>query len=155
MEQRITLNYERGLTTAVNDIEHIESQSLPGIAVIKIFFQPGANIDARSPGHRDLADRAALAAARHHAAASSCATARRPCRSCSSRSRQRNLTEQQLYDFGNNFIRTQLATVQGAQCRLPYGGKQRQIMVDIDSRKLQREGPRRRPTSSTRSPRRT
>ncbi len=46
MEKRIVTNYERGLTTTVNDIEHIESQSLTGIAVVKIFFQPGAHIDA-------------------------------------------------------------------------------------------------------------
>ena len=48
-----------------------------------------------------------------------------------------SLTEQELYDFGNNFLKTQLATVPGASAPLPYGGKQRQIMVDIDSRKLQ------------------
>src|SRR3954471_15791841 len=46
MERRIVTNYERGLTTTVNDIEHIESQSLTGISVIKVFFQPGAHIDA-------------------------------------------------------------------------------------------------------------
>ena len=45
MERRITLNYERGLSVAVNDIEHIESQSLPGIAIIRIYFQPNANVD--------------------------------------------------------------------------------------------------------------
>jgi len=45
MERRITLNYERGLSVAVNDIEHIESESLPGIAVIRIYFQPNANVD--------------------------------------------------------------------------------------------------------------
>jgi len=44
MEQRITSNVERGITTLVNDVEHIESQSLNGIAVIKVYFQPGANI---------------------------------------------------------------------------------------------------------------
>src|SRR3954454_18824991 len=46
MEKRIVTNYERALTTTVNDIEHIESQSLTGIAVVKIFFQPGAHIEA-------------------------------------------------------------------------------------------------------------
>ena len=45
MERRITLNYERGLSVAVNDIEHIESESLPGIAVVRIYFQPNANVD--------------------------------------------------------------------------------------------------------------
>src|SRR6188472_4281448 len=46
MERRIVSNYERALTTTVNDIEHVESQTLAGVAVIKVFFQPGANIDA-------------------------------------------------------------------------------------------------------------
>ncbi|MET0918895.1 MAG: efflux RND transporter permease subunit, partial [Burkholderiales bacterium] len=45
MGQRIVANFERALTTTVNDIEHIESQSLPGLGVVKVFFQPGANVD--------------------------------------------------------------------------------------------------------------
>src|SRR5258705_550034 len=52
----------------------------------------------------------------------------------------KTLPEQELYDYGNNFIRTQLATVQGAAVPLPFGGKVRQIMVDIDSRALQARG---------------
>ena len=50
------------------------------------------------------------------------------------------LTEQQLNDFGTNFIRTQLATVEGASMPYPYGGKQRQVQVDIDTQKLQEHG---------------
>ena len=70
MATRIVTTFERGLTTTVNDIEHIESQSLRGIAVIKIFFQPGAqDRGGDRAGHRDLADVAAADAAGHQAAA--------------------------------------------------------------------------------------
>ncbi|HEY3598855.1 MAG TPA: efflux RND transporter permease subunit, partial [Paraburkholderia sp.] len=137
IEKRIVLNYERGLSVAVNDIEHTESTSLNGIAVIKIFFQPHANIDEA------LAEVTALSQAQLRSLppgitppfilrynASTVPILRLSLSSAS-------LTEQELYDFGNNFLKTQLATVPGASAPLPYGGKQRQIMVDIDSRKLQ------------------
>ncbi|WP_250464610.1 MULTISPECIES: efflux RND transporter permease subunit [unclassified Caballeronia] len=137
MERRITLNYERGLSVAVNDIEHIESESLPGIAVIRIFFQPNANVDEA------IAEITALSQTQLRQLpqgitppnilrfnASTVPILRLALSSS-------ELTEQQLYDFGNSFLKTQLATVQGASVPLPYGGKQRQIMVDIDSRRLQ------------------
>src|ERR1700761_1001565 len=137
MERRIALNYERGLSVAVNDIEHTESTSLNGITVIKIFFQPHANIDEA------LAQVTALSQTQLRSLppgitppnilrfnASPVPILRLALSSA-------ELTEQQLYDFGNSFLKTQLATVQGASVPLPYGGKQRQIMVDIDSRKLQ------------------
>ena len=137
MERRITLNYERGLSVAVNDIEHIESESLPGIAVIRIYFQPNANVDEA------IAEITALSQTQLRSLppgitppnilrfnASTVPILRLALSST-------ELTEQQLYDFGNSFLKTQLATVQGASVPLPYGGKQRQIMVDIDSRKLQ------------------
>ena len=137
MERRITLNYERGLSTAVNDIEHIESQSLSGIAVIKIFFQPGANISEA------VAEITALSQTQLRSLPPGTTppnilrfnASTVPILRLALSSDQ--LTEQELYDWGNNFLKTQLATVQGASVPLPYGGKQRQIMVDIDSRKLQ------------------
>ncbi|MDR5750727.1 MULTISPECIES: efflux RND transporter permease subunit [unclassified Caballeronia] len=137
MERRITLNYERGLSVAVNDIEHIESESLPGIAVIRIYFQPNANVDEA------IAEITALSQTQLRSLppgitppnilrfnASTVPILRLALSSP-------ELTEQQLYDFGNSFLKTQLATVQGASVPLPYGGKQRQIMVDIDSARLQ------------------
>jgi len=137
MERRITLNYERGLSTAVNDIEHIESQSLSGIAVIKIFFQPGANISEA------VAEITAISQTQLRSLPPGITppnilrfnASTVPILRLALSSDQ--LTEQELYDWGNNFLKTQLATVQGASVPLPYGGKQRQIMVDIDSRKLQ------------------
>ncbi|MFX1735616.1 efflux RND transporter permease subunit [Paraburkholderia sp. A1RI_3L] len=137
MEKRIVLNYERGLSVAVNDIEHVESTSLNGIAVVKIFFQPHANIQEA------LAEVTALSQTQLRSLppgitppfilrynASTVPILRLALSSPA-------LTEQELFDFGNNFLKTQLATVPGASAPLPYGGKQRQIMVDIDSRKLQ------------------
>ncbi|MBN3759988.1 efflux RND transporter permease subunit [Burkholderia sp. Ac-20365] len=137
MEKRIVLNYERGLSVAVNDIEHVESTSLNGIAVVKIFFQPHANINEA------LAQVTALSQTQLRSLppgitppnilrynASTVPILRLSLSSPS-------LTEQELFDYGNNFLKTQLATVPGASAPLPYGGKQRQIMVDIDSRKLQ------------------
>jgi multidrug efflux pump subunit AcrB len=137
MERRIVLNYERGLSTTVNDIEHVESTSLNGIAVIKIFFQPHANIQEA------LAQVTALSQTQLRSLppgitppnilrynASTVPILRLALSSPS-------LTEQELFDYGNNFLKTELATVPGASAPLPYGGKQRQIMVDIDSRKLQ------------------
>ena len=145
MEGRVVTISERAMTTTVNAIEHIESQSLNGAGigagVIRVFFQPDASIDAavaettainqtvlQGPAARDdAAVRAALLRhQRPHPAA------RAPVAD--------TLSEQQLYDYGLNFIRTQLATVQGAQVPLPCGGKTRQIMVDIDPAAALREG---------------
>jgi multidrug efflux pump subunit AcrB len=140
MAHRVTSPVERALTTDVDNIEHIESQSLNGVAVIKVFFHPGADIN------RAIAE----------AAANSSSLLRNlppgilpplilsynastvPILQLALTSK--TLPEQQLYDYGNNFIRTQLATVQGAAVPLPFGGKVRQIMVDIDSRALQARG---------------
>jgi len=137
MSRRIAINYERGLSVAVNDIEHTESTSLNGVAVVKIFFQPHANVDEA------LAEVTSLSQAqlrslppgitppfilRYNASTV-------PILRLSLSSPQ--LTEQELFDYGNNFLKTQLATVPGASAPLPYGGKQRQIMVDIDQRALQ------------------
>ena len=137
MSRRIALNYERGLSVAVNDVEHTESTSLNGITVVKIFFQPHANVQEA------LAEVTALSQTqlkqlppaitppnilRYNA--STVPILRLALSSPT-------LTEQELYDYGNTFLKTQLATVPGASAPLPYGGKQRQIMVDIDQRELQ------------------
>jgi len=140
MEQRITSNVERGITTLVNDVEHIESQSLPGIAVIKIYFQPTANLQTA------LAQTTAISQTFLRflppgttpplVAIYSASTVPVIQIGLTSDS----LSEQQLFDYGNNFIRTQLATVQGAALPFPYGGKQRLVSVDIDTQALQSKG---------------
>src|SRR6201997_861718 len=140
MEQRITSNVERGLTTLVNDVEHIESQSLNGIAVIKVFFQPHANIQTA------LAQTTAISQTFLRFlppgttpplviiySASTVPVIQIGFTSDTPR-------EQQLFHFGTYFIRTQLATVPGAATPFPYGGKQRVVSVDIDPTALQAKG---------------
>ncbi len=137
MEKRITTISERALTTTVNDIEHIESQAYNGVTVIRVYFQPSAKVE--------------LAISQVTAIMQTILRVLPPgifttqyrqiqCiqlfRFCSSGFRAPRSREQELYDLGTNFIRTQLATVQGASIPLPYGGKQRQIMVDLDPQAL-------------------
>src|SRR6267154_2733133 len=136
MEKRMVNNYERSLTTTVNDIEHIESQSLTGVSVVKIFFQPGAKIEAAT----------AQVTAISQAAIRSMPPGTTPpfiIRYSASNVpilqvavQSESLSEQQLFDYGVNFVRTDIATIQGAQIPYPYGGKQRLIMIDIDPQRL-------------------
>jgi CzcA family heavy metal efflux pump len=140
MEQRITSNSERAVNVLVNDVEHSESQSLNGISIVKIYFQPNANVQTA------LAQTTAIVQTILRAlppgttpplvAIYSAATV--PVIQIGMTSD--NLSEQALFDFGNNFIRTQLATVQGAALPFPYGGKQRLISVDLDTNLLQSKG---------------
>src|SRR6201996_3161519 len=140
LSDRIVLPFERNLTTVVNDIEHTESQTLSGVSVVKIFFRPSVNIS------QAVAQVTAIAqtALRQYPqgtqpplviqySASSVPILQLGLSG-------QGLSEQQLYDFGANFIRTQLATVQGASMPFPYGGKQRQIQVDVNTQKLQAYG---------------
>jgi multidrug efflux pump subunit AcrB len=136
MEKRIVNNYERYLTTAVNDIEHIESQSLTGVSVIKIYFQPGAKIEAATAQVTAVSQSAVRAMPPGATppfiirySASSVPILQIALESGS-------LSEQQLFDYGINFIRADVATIRGTQLPWPYGGKQRQIMVDIDPSRL-------------------
>ena len=137
MELRITGNVERGISTLVNDIEHIESQSLPSVAVIKIYFQPRANIQTA------LAQTAAISQTFLRFLPPGTTPPLVIIYSASTVPviqlglTSDTLSEQQLFDFGNNFIRTQLATIQGAATPFPYGGKQRVISVDADSAAMQ------------------
>jgi multidrug efflux pump subunit AcrB len=140
MSNRIVSNSERGMTTTVNDIEHIESQSLNGIAVIKVFFQPRVNVASA------VAEVTAISQVQLRSLppgttppfiiqynASSVPVLQLGLSG-------EGLDEQRLNDLGQNNIRTQLAEVEGAQTPFPYGGKQRQIQVDIDLPALQARG---------------
>ena len=140
MANRITSNSERSMTTTVNDIEHIESQSLNGIAVIKIFFQPHVSIGSA------VAEVTAISQVQLRSLppgttppfiiqynASSVPVLQLGMSG-------EGLSEQQLGDLGTNIIRTRLATVEGASIPYPYGGKQRQIQVDLDLHALQSKG---------------
>jgi multidrug efflux pump subunit AcrB len=140
LSDRIVLPYERSLTTTVNDIEHTESQTLNGISVTKIFFRPTVNI-AQAVAQVTAISQTALRQYPQGTtpplviqySASSVPVLQLGLSG-------NGLTEQQLNDFGQNFVRTQLATVQGAALAFPYGGKQRQVQVDIDTHKLQAYG---------------
>jgi multidrug efflux pump subunit AcrB len=140
MEQRITGNVERGIATLVNDVEHTESQSLNGIAVIKVYFQPNANIQTA------LAQTAAISQTFLRFLPPGTTPPLVIIYSASTVPviqiglTSDTLSEQQLFDFGNNFIRTQLATIQGAATPFPYGGKQRLVSVDTDPSALQSKG---------------
>jgi len=140
MEQRITSNSERAVTTLVNDVEHIESQSLNGISVVKIYFQPKANIQTA------LAQTTAIVQTILRQLPPGTTPPLVAIYSASTVPviqiglTSDSLSEQALFDFGNNFIRTQLATVQGAALPFPYGGKQRLISVDLDTASLQAKG---------------
>jgi multidrug efflux pump subunit AcrB len=140
VSQRLVVGFERGLTATVNDVEHIESQSLNGLGVIKIFFYPSVRIDmamaqvtaiAQSAVRQDppgtippfiLAYNASSVPILQLALSG------------------RGLSEQQLNDLAANFLRSRLATVQGAVFPNPYGGKQRQIQVDLNIPALQAKG---------------
>lgn len=140
MTNRITTPYERALTSDVDNIEHVESQTVNGVAVIKVYFHAGADIN------RAIAEASANAQSILRVLppgtlpplviSYNASTVPILQLALSSHS----LPEQQLYDLGNNFIRTQLATVQGAAIPLPFGGKVRQIMVDINSQAMQARG---------------
>src|SRR5436190_314309 len=138
MEGRITTQYERVLTTTVDNIEHIESTTVNGQSMVKIFLQPNASLDTANaqvtavsqtilrqlpPGTQPplIINYSASTVPILQLALS-------------------GLSESELNDAGLNFLRTQLVTVPGASIPYPYGGKQRQIMVDLDQRLLQSKG---------------
>src|SRR5882762_7998208 len=140
MASRIVTQTERTLTTTVDNIDHIESQSLVGIAVVKVYFQPHVNIataiaqiTAVSQTQLRFLPQGTTPPLVISYNASSVPIVQLGLSG-------QGLSEQQLNDFGLNFIRPQLATVQGASVPIPYGGKVRQIMVDIDSQKLLAKG---------------
>lgn len=132
MEKRVTTISERAFTTTVNDIEHIESQSLQGLSVLKVFFHPNARVEA-GVAQITATTQSVLRVmppnmfspfvVRYNASSV-------PILQLAVSGD--GLSEQQIYDYSTNFIRTQLATVQGASVLLPAGGKPRQIVVDLN-----------------------
>ncbi|WP_035882405.1 efflux RND transporter permease subunit [Cupriavidus metallidurans] len=140
MSQRIVTGYERSLTNSVDDIEHIESQTLPGVSVIKVFFHPGADINRAiaqtTSGAQSLLKTMPPGTTAPLVLSYNASTV--PILRLALGSD--TLPEQELYDLGNSFIRTQLATVQGASIPLPYGGKVRQVAVDLNTEALQARG---------------
>jgi len=137
---RITSVNERSLTTTVSNIQHIESQSLPGIAIIKLFLQPGASLQtaiaqtvaAEQTQVKQMPPGATPPLVISYSASSI------PVIQLGLSSK--TMTEQSLADVAMNFLRPQLVTIPGAQVPYPYGGKTRVISVDIDTRALIAKG---------------
>ena len=140
MSDRIISVTERSLTTVVDNIEHVESQSLYGIAVVKVFLQPNASLD------RAIAQIAASSQTQLRQLPTGTTPPLVIAYSASSvpvmqlALSGQGLAEQQLNDYGLNFIRTQLITIPGTAVPYPYGGKQRQVQVDLNPAALQSKG---------------
>jgi multidrug efflux pump subunit AcrB len=140
LEGRLTTVYERVLTTTVENIEHIESTTVNGQVVVKIFFQPKANIDRANAQVTAVSQfilrqlpPSTLPPLIINFSASSVPVLQIGLSGS-------GLSEQQLADLGQNFVRTQLVTVPGAAVPYPYGGKPRQIMIDLNPQLLQSKG---------------
>jgi CzcA family heavy metal efflux pump len=140
LEGRLTTPYEKVITTLVDNVEHIESTTYNGIAVIKIYLQPGASLDTAN---------AQITAASQYLikqlppgilppqiinfSASSVPILQLGVSG-------KDLNEQQLNDIAQNFVRPQLVTVPGAVLPSPYGGKQREILINMDQAEMQAKG---------------
>ena len=132
MEKRVITQFERGLTSNVNDVEHIESQSYTSIAVVRIYFHPNVQVDMAvaqvtaqmASAVRNMPPGMFPANVLKYDAASV------PVLQLGLSSK--TLREQEIFDLANNFIRTPLGTVQGANVSYPFGGKNRSVMVDLN-----------------------
>jgi multidrug efflux pump subunit AcrB len=132
LEARVVTGFERTITSNVNDIEHIESQSYNGYAVIRVYFHPNVKIDmavAQVTAGVQVAVRQ-MPPGMYPANVLKFDAASVPILQLGLSSK--TLREQELFDIGNSFIRTPLGTVQGATVSYPFGGKQRAVMVDLN-----------------------
>jgi multidrug efflux pump subunit AcrB len=140
MAGRVIYYYERTLTSNVNDIEHIESNSVSGLGIVKIFFQPGVDIRTATAQVTSISQTVLKqmppgitppTILNYNASTV-------PILQLALSSWE--LGEQKLFDTGQNFIRPSLATVAGAAVPSPYGGRERQIQIDIEPQALQAKG---------------
>jgi len=140
MADRIVANSERGISTTVNDIEHTESQSVNGLGVIKVYLRPGTNVQGAIAQITAIAQTTvrSLPVGSTPPLIITYNASTTPIIQLGLSSR--TLPEQQLFDLGQNVLRNYLVTVQGAATPYPYGGKVRQIQVDLDLPKLQAYG---------------
>jgi CzcA family heavy metal efflux pump len=140
LEGRITTVYERVLTTTVDNIEHIESTTVNGQAIVKIYLQPNSSLENANAQVTAVSQTilrqlppGALPPLIINYSASSVPIIQLGLSG-------KGLSEQQLNDLGQNFLRPQLVTVPGAVIPFPYGGKQRQVMIDLNPNLLQAKG---------------
>jgi multidrug efflux pump subunit AcrB len=140
MAGRITGQIERYVTTLVNDVQHVESQSYPGMTVIKLFFQPGADVNlamAQVTAFAQLSLKQMPPGTQPPLILKYNASSVPIIQLAMSSDR---LTEAQLFDFGNQVIRSQIATVAGASVPYPYGGATREIEIDLKPAALRAQG---------------
>ncbi|HYG13377.1 MAG TPA: efflux RND transporter permease subunit [Methylophilaceae bacterium] len=140
MAGRITTLYERVLTTTVNDIEHIEANSYNGFGIVKIFFQPGVNIataNAQVTAVSQVVTRQMPAGTTPPLILNYSASTVPILQVALAGA---GMSEQTLADLGLNIIRTRLVTVPGAALPYPFGGKTRQVQIDLDPAALQARG---------------
>jgi multidrug efflux pump subunit AcrB len=140
LQGRLTTPYEKVLTTLVDNIEHIEAVTYNGIAVVKIYLQPNASLDTANAQVTAVSQYilrqlppGTLPPEIINYSASSVPILQLGLSG-------KNLSEQQLNDYAQNYIRTQLVTIPGAVIPLPYGGKQRQVMINMDQQLMQSKG---------------
>ncbi len=140
MEQRVTSVVERGITTMVTDVEHTESQSLPGMSIVKLYFQASANISTALAQSAAASERMLqyLPPGITPPLVIIYSASTVPVMQIGLKSDR--MSEQQLFDVATTFLRPQLTNVPGATLPWPYGGKQRFVSVDIDSAALQAKG---------------
>src|SRR5580704_10250131 len=136
MQNRLANVLQRGFTITVNDIEHMEAQSYHGISVVKIFFQPGSDVFAGMAQISSSSQSAVRGMPPGTVPPFMIAYSAADVPILQIGLSSKTLSEQQLQDLASNFLRTQLATVQGAAVPGPYGGKNRLITVDLDPQKL-------------------
>ena len=140
MAGRITGQIERYATTIINDIEHVESQTYPGSTVIKMFFQPGVDINlamAQATAFGQISLKQMPPGTQPPLILKYSASSVPIIQLAMSSDR---LTESQLFDFGNQVIRSQIATIAGVSIPYPFGGATRQIQVDLEPDAMRAQG---------------
>jgi multidrug efflux pump subunit AcrB len=140
VEKRVTLINERGISTTVGGVERIESQSQPGIGVLKIYFQQGTDIGAAIAQMSSVSSSALrlMPPGMQPPAILQFNASNVPVAQLTLSSK--NLSEEKMFDYALNFMRLQLFTIPGLATPQPYGGKTRQITVDIDPQALTAKG---------------
>src|SRR5690242_16295053 len=140
MERRVVLISERAYSTTVNGIERIESQSIPGIGLLKVYFQPGSDIGGAiaqiSAVNSTILRIAPPGMTPPNVIQFNAANVPVVQMTASSKT----LSEQQIFDYGLNFIRIRLFTIPGLSSPAPFGGRQRQINIDLDRDRLAAKG---------------
>jgi multidrug efflux pump subunit AcrB len=132
MEKRMVTIFERAMTTTVNDIEHIESQSYTGVSVVRVYFQPNAKIEVALSQVTAIAQTLLRIFPPGTTPPSIIKYDASSVPILQLGLQSESMSEQELYDMGQTFIRTPLATIQGAAVPSPFGGKSRMVMVDLN-----------------------